>query len=205
MKFFMRLAVLFYVTLVLFLGAFLLLFVGRVLDFGYIVKVLYKAYAFDQFRLIVAITAGVMLFINFLFYRFCSVNVRRDKIIAFDNPYGRVSVSLMALEESARRAILRLDEIKEVKANIEASRCCLRCRMKINLSKEVNIPELTSRVQALVRDKIQDAIGLEEKIEVTVYVSKILPSYVNRTRVEENKSDTTPASEPNIPFRGYRI
>ncbi|MBF0478754.1 MAG: alkaline shock response membrane anchor protein AmaP [Candidatus Omnitrophica bacterium] len=204
MKFFMRLAVLFYVTLVLFLTAFLLLFVFRWLDFRYLVKLAAMAYTMDQIRLIIAITAGVMLFINFLFYRFCSVNVRRDKIIAFDNPYGRVSVSLAALEESARRAVLRLDEIKEVRASIEASRGHLRCRLKINLNKEVNIPELTSRVQVLVRDKIQDAIGLEEKIDVMVYVSRIIPSYVSRTPNEEKKTDSTNA-EPHIPFRGYRI
>ncbi len=54
----------------------------------------------------------------------------------------------------------------------------------------------------MVTKKIQDTIGLEEPVDVSVYVGKILSDQSKPSpSPEETKRDK---SDPNIPFQGYR-
>lgn len=144
-----------------------------------------------------------MLALNFVFYRFFSVNIHRDKIIAFDNPGGRVSVSLMAMEDLVRRLLFRISEIKDVKPIIKASNKGLNIKVKLVLRSEGNIPEIASRVQTQVLKKIQDTIGLDEPVNVSVYVGKIIPEKVKQKQ-SSDKEPSDDKSGPDVPFRGYR-
>src|SRR6185503_15365199 len=94
-----RLMVLFYVTIVLFIAGFFLYFALNVVRFEDVVMYSEKIYTDNDLRLLLGILAGIMLLCNLFFYRYFSVNVHRDKVIAFDNPSGRVSVSLLAMED----------------------------------------------------------------------------------------------------------
>ncbi|HLF18158.1 MAG TPA: alkaline shock response membrane anchor protein AmaP [Candidatus Omnitrophota bacterium] len=196
-----RVTVLFYVTIILFIGSFLLLFALKLLNINdlYLISLIW--YHDKDLRLIIGIIAGIILLCNFLFYNYFSVNVHRDKIIAFDNPSGRVSISLVAMEDLIRRLLIRLNEIRDGKVKITASKKGLDVKIRLVMKSEVNIPELTARVQDKVRRKIQDTIGLEESVNVSIYVGKILPERVKEKAAEEEQPQQ-PA--PTVPFRGYR-
>lgn len=203
MKFLTRIAILFYVSLALFLGCFTVLYVLNLIDFKPVFDVLFAVYYDKSLRTIVASTAWFVLVMNFIFYRVFTVTTYREKIIAFDNPAGRVSVALVALEDLIRRTISRLPEVKEGRVDIRASKKGLRVRIRLVLCSEVNIPEITSTVQETVKRKIQDIIGLDEPINITVYIGKILPE-----RVKEKRAGKSPEREelpePAVPFQGYR-
>lgn len=203
MRFFTRIAVLLYVILVLFLGCFTLLYVSHAVDFKQVFDVLYAAYFDHNLRLITGSIAAGMLLFNFLFYRLFSINARRERVIAFDNPSGRVSVALDALEELLRRIIIKSPEIKEAKVALQASKKGLYVKIRMVLCAEVNIPEITSKVQELSRRKIQDIIGLDEPVNVIVYIGKILPDRVKEKR-SHKKEEIEEKSETTIPFQGYR-
>jgi len=103
------------------------------------------------------------------------VTYNTSLIIAFDNPGGRVSVSLNAIEELIKRIISRFSEVREVKSRVSVSRKGLHIKVRLILRAEGSIPEVTSRVQDAVKSKIQDTIGIDEPIDVAIYVGKILP------------------------------
>ena len=202
MKFLTRMAVLFYVTLVLFLGTFILIFVTNVINFSDVTEFLSVVYSDMQLRKIIGIVASTLLVFNYIFYQLFAVNVHRDKIIAFNNPAGIVTVSLMALEDLIKRKILKLSEIKEAKTSIIAkSKKGLYVTIKLILRSDVNIPDLTSKVQDLVKRKIQDVIGIEEPINIAVYVGKIVVDQIKEKHPKENTGDKY---ESNVPFQGYR-
>ncbi|MBF0386106.1 MAG: alkaline shock response membrane anchor protein AmaP [Candidatus Omnitrophica bacterium] len=203
MKFITRLAVLFYVTLVLFVSCFMIMFVAKWVNVNDINAFLSAVYEDKTLRMVIGILGGVILFMNFLFYQLYSVNIHRDKVIAFDNPAGRVSVSLVALEDLIKRMLYRTEEIKEVKASIRATRKGLLSKIKLALKAEVNIPDLTARVQDMVRGKIQDIIGLEEPIDITIYVGKIL---AEKSKTKDGDSQGEVKEDlNNVPFQGYRL
>ncbi len=202
MKLFTRLAILFYVSIVLFLGCALLTFALNWLSLDFIFAFLTIIYADETLRWVLGIIAGILLLINFLFYQFFSINAYREKIIAFYNPYGRVTVSLFAIEDLVRGMILRLPEIKEARASIKAQKKKgLRIRVRLILRGEINIPDMTERIQELVQNKIQDVIGITDPITVEIYIGKFS---LEKSSGKKEKEELKDELEPHLPFKGYR-
>ena len=202
MKFFIRIAVLFHVTLTLFVCCFLAFFALQILSLNDVEGFFTIAYADAGLKPIVLSIAGLMFLMNFVFFKMFFVSNRGDKIIAFDNPTGRVSVSLVALEELIKRKIIQMSEIKDIKTSLTASRKGLNVKVKLVLRSEVNIPEITSKVQDRITRKVQDTIGIEEPVQVVIYVGKIIPEKVKEKHKNIQHEDEK--TEVNVPFEGYR-
>ena len=204
MSFIKRVIVLFYVILLMFISAEMLLLSLQLINFTDVARGLSILYFDNTLRLIVAAIALFLVMVNYLFYQIFTVNVHRDKIIAFDNPNGRVSVSLLAMEELVKRMLARNHEIRESKINIKASRKGLNVGIRLNLTSEVSIPNLTSKIQSAVLKKVQDLIGLDESVNVTIYVSKLLPDRTKEVPSEILEEKVKEDSQPSVPFHGYR-
>jgi len=197
-----RLMVLFYVTIILFIGGFFLYFALNLVPLADVQFYTEKFYKDEDLRLLTGLLAVIMLLCNLFFYRYFSVNVHRDKVIAFDNPSGRVSVSLLAMEDLVKRMLIRRPEVKDSRVKITASKKGLDVRIRLVIKAEASIPDLTFKIQDIVKRKIQDTIGLEEPINVSIYVGKILPEKVKGPK-EEGKSEEDQTLPP-VPFQGYR-
>lgn len=204
MDFLKRLTVLFIVTVVLFFGCTVLLFVTHWLSFESAYEFARVIYSDQNLRLIAGGTAAVVLLLNFILYRIFSINVRRARVIAFDNPSGRVSVSLQAIEELIKRILTRMPEVKDSKIAIRAARRGLHVIVKLSLMSDVNIPGLTSRVQDAILNKVQDTIGLEERVDVQVYIGKISPQDHREAAPGADEGGSQQAMRPGVPYHGYR-
>ena len=210
MSFLKRLAVLFFVIFNMFVASILILYVLNIFDYHNAEVFLRLVYTDDTLKFIFIIFSGVVLFINFVFYRVFSVNIRRDKTIAFDNPNGRVTVSLVALEDLIKRTTQGMLDIKDAKSNIVVSKKGLHVTLRLSILSDVSIPAMISEVQDLVKSKIQDTIGLEEKLDINVYVVKIVTqvAFDGKKKKKESKKNVEKkkeAVETPIPFQGYRV
>ncbi|MBI5150527.1 MAG: alkaline shock response membrane anchor protein AmaP [Candidatus Omnitrophica bacterium] len=203
MNVFTRLTVLCYVTIILFLGCFALLYALNIIPYKGVLDLLFVVYFDDNLRAVVGGVAVGLLLINFLLYRQYGINVHKEKVIAFDNPAGRVSVALGALEDLIQRTLSRFPEVKEGKVDIRASKRGLNVKVRMVLCSEVNIPELTAIVQDTAKRKLQDMIGFDEPLNVTVYISKILPERVKEKK-PGRKEEGEERPDVHIPFQGYR-
>lgn len=192
-----------YFTLTLYAGVFFLLFGLGQVPVEKVQQLILLAWMDSQAQYGVTGFGVFLIFINFIFYKVYTINVRKEKIIAFDNPSGRVSVSLLALEDTVKRVVSKIDEVKDVRASISATRKGLNVKIRLVICSELSIPELTSEVQDRAKSKIQDTIGLDESIDVTIHVSKILPVQTKATKKKE-PVEGKGKNEPNIPFQGYR-
>ena len=204
MKFFTRIAILFYVVTISTLGALIITsafvidqpLIGRINDHLQIL-------ASDiQLRIVVGLTGLLFILLSLVFARIISGARQKERTIAFDNPSGRVSISLIAMEDMVKRLILREPEIKEGRPNIIATKKGLDIEARLVLKADVNIPEVTSRLQNLIKDKIQEMIGIEETVTVRIHVVKLI-SEENKPK-RGNKSDYPDNPETSIPFQGYR-
>lgn len=203
MNFLKRIAILFYVTMMLFFSSFIFLFALNYIDIRHVQQILVMIYTDETLRTICAATAAGLLLFNYVFYKIFTVSSRRGGVIAFDNPSGRVNVSLQAIEDMIKRVINKTPEVKEIKSKISASKKGLAIKITLILRTEGSIPEVTSRVQELVKKRVQEAIGLEEPIDVTIHVGKILSDGGTEKRPPK-KEDPPKESEGNVPFPGYR-
>ncbi len=205
MKIMIRLGVLFYMVTTLFLGCFMLLFVLNWISLQEVVNTLSVIYSDPKIRGIFGIIAVVILLKNFIYARAISGTQKRDKTIAFDNPGGRVTVSLTVLEDLVQRVIAKTPEIREVRSSVTAGKKGFEIKARLVLNAEGNIPEMTARIQELVKRRIQDAIGVEEPIVVRVDIIRIISDKSTaRQKKIKDKEEPAPASEPIVPFPGYR-
>jgi uncharacterized alkaline shock family protein YloU len=183
------------------------LIVFQVPELSVVQEYLSFIYTDDVMRILFGGFAAIVLIQSFVFYQTISLKEVKDKRIAFDNPSGRVSVSLLALEELVKKTASKLHDIREIKAAVNASKKGgIQVSMRVTLRSDMNIPELTSHIQDVIKRKIIDTIGIDESVNVSIYVSKILAesgkSDSKDTEPQDLDNDT---DEPNIPYQGYRV
>lgn len=203
MRFFTRVAILFYVVTISTVGALTILLaftIDRIL-IEQIVYVLQLIQSEFQIKVLVGLSGLLFILLSLVFARIISGVRQKERTIAFDNPNGRVTISLMAIEDMVKRLILRESDVKEARPNIIATKKGLDIEARLILNADVNIPDVTARLQDVIKDKIQDMIGIEETVTVRIHVMKISTDEIKPKR---SKSEYSEKPEPTIPFQGYR-
>ena len=201
MKFFTHLGILFYLIVVLTISGIAILFASQGVSFVNISYYLELAYHDMNIRVIIFGMSGIIILLSLIFARIITGGGQKDRTIAFENPSGRVSISLSALEDTVKRAVLKVVEVKEMKPIITATKKGIEISCRLVLRSEASIPDMTSRLQEIIKERIQDALGIEENVIVRIHIAKIIS--------ELSKGKKDPGEEPeekeqlSVPFR-YR-
>ena len=203
MSFFANLAILFYVVIISVLSGVALFFVTRTIMLQEVTFYLEKVYYDDQLRAIVGLTSCGLIFLSLGLAKMILGSRQKEKTIAFDNPSGRVSIALTAVEDLVRRIMYKVPEVKEIKPHIFATKRGLEIEARLILRADVNIQEMTSQLQDLVKNKIQDIIGIDEKVIVRIHIVKIVLED-GKTKSKKEKEEKDQKTELAVPFQGYR-
>ncbi len=201
-----QLALLFYTVVIFSLVCFSAGLVVHLIPVEYVTLISQVIYDDKQLRLIVGLIAVLIFFMNIFFNRVIAGKEFREKNIAFDNPSGRVTVSLNAMEDLIRRVVCRMGEVKDVRAaRITAGKRGLEVRINLALHGDVNIPETTAQLQETVKRRILDTIGIDEAVIVRVDVTKISSEDSRVRGKDKNSKPVDSVLEPSLPFQGYRV
>ncbi len=193
----------FYVALVLLISVVGIAFAFRFFSVNELGELFRLVQSNQELRLIFGALASFVGLTTFVVYFKFRSGMKEDKVIAFDNPSGRVSVSLSALEDLVRRMLIRLVEIRDVSANITVAKDGLKVIIRLVLGSEVSVPEISSNIQKSVIKKIQATIGVDEQIDVAVYVTKIIAENVKDKSIAGSAASDE-GQDPTVPFHGYR-
>ena len=147
--------------------------------------------------LILILVSVLIILISVSFTQSVLGKMQREKNIAFVTPSGEVSVALAALEDLIKRIALQVPEIKSLRPDVVVGKKGFTVNLRLDLRSETGIPDLTERLQELVKNKIREVLrGVDEPITVKIHVAKIVSAE------DKKKSDFEP-KEPAIPFYGY--
>lgn len=152
-------------------------------------------YENPNMRLGIGAIGTVLIVVTLLVIQIVLGKMQRERNIAFDNPDGQVTISLNAIEDFIKRLIRQIPEIKELKPTVVASKKGVEVMTRLILFSDTNIPEITERIQSLIKVRIQEILGIEESISVKVHIIKIAPK-------EEPKAAEPPADKEQPAFRG---
>lgn len=199
------LGVLFYATVLVVIGVLMIVF-SAVFSFEnlqpqsikYINDLLIYTRTSLSVRLIIGLSGLLLILISFSFAQLILGRLQREKTIAFSNPTGQVTISLAAVEDLIRRVTSGIYEIKEIKPNVIAGKKGIEVDVRLVLKSEANIPDLTNQLQDLIKNKIQEILGIEEQIIVKIHVAKIVSFEEKERRKKELVRE-----EHTIPFSGY--
>ncbi|MBF0388344.1 MAG: alkaline shock response membrane anchor protein AmaP [Candidatus Omnitrophica bacterium] len=173
MRILIKIAIFFYVIVITVTGLAGLILLAHFVDLRGYERVLAYVYNDPQAGTIAAFTVAAIMGISFVLARIIYGRQEQERIITFDNPLGRVTISLSALEDLVRRMVVRSPQIKEIRPDIASTKKGIKVDIRLVLRSDVNIAELTADLQETIKRKIQDVIGKEERVLVRVHVIKI--------------------------------
>lgn len=195
MKILSRISMLFFLVIFVSVGLLLIAVALRLIPSESILNALDYIYAARDLRVGIFTIGVVVIFISIATYQFTAVRIQRQKNIAFDNPDGQVSISLSAIEEFIRRIGFSIPEVKDLKSDCIATKKGIDISTKVVFWSDANIPEVTERIQSLIKGRVQEMLGVDEPIIIKVHVTKIA-TREEATQPKKEKEDV------RMPFSG---
>jgi len=166
-------AIIFYTLVCLVFGFLLIVLAFNTFPLSQIEDVLELAYITSDIRIAMGAAGIAIILIGFIIANLTSGKLQREKTIAFENPDGQVTVSLSAIEDLIKKISRQIPEIKELRPVVIASKKGVNIVNKVILFSGVNIPDVTEKIQNVIKIKAQEMLGIEEPISVKVHVAKI--------------------------------
>ena len=111
---------------------------------------------------------GIIYIVNWFEY------INKTRNVSFDNPGGKVKISLKAIEDSITALILReIEGIKSLRVKNYVSPKGLETKIYLKLLSGLNIPETCSTIQEITKNYLQDAVGVERVSNIEIIVTNI--------------------------------
>jgi uncharacterized alkaline shock family protein YloU len=173
MKIIRGLTLFFYTLVFLFLGGLFIAVSLGLIPQDTIFESIAALYAESNARLILGLTGMLLILISLTVVQLTVGKIQREKTIAFENPDGQVTIALSAIEDFIKRALKQLPEVKELKPSVRAGKKGIFITNRVTLFSDVNIPEMTEKIQAIVKTRVQEMLGVDEPINIRVHVVKI--------------------------------
>ncbi|MBI4227538.1 MAG: alkaline shock response membrane anchor protein AmaP [Candidatus Omnitrophica bacterium] len=207
----MRVITFAYMAIFIALGAWMAAFAGHLVPVDTVAIFFQTIYDDQHLRVLCGILGAAVIIFNVMVFQLLWARFQRQRTIAFTNPDGPVTISLGAVEDFIRRAARQVSEIKEARADVLATKKGIEVTARVSLWSEAHIPEVTEKIQGLVKAKVQEMLGIEDPVWVRVHVAKIAAREepASPPRGPADKAAAPPADAaaewdaPRAPFRGF--
>lgn len=174
MRIFNIIAIFIYTLLFSIIGAVLIALSLRTASLDSVINLFFYLAHTNNLRIGMALTGLLLIVINISIAQLSVGKLRKHKTIAFENPYGPVTLSLSAVEDDIKKLTGKMPEIKEIRSSISAGKSGIEVAAKVTLYSDVNIPEVTEKIQNAIRIRLQEMLGIEETVTIKVNVAKIV-------------------------------
>jgi len=134
---------------------------------------------------IAIVILGVIYIVNWFEY------MNKTRNVSFDNPGGKVKISLKAIEDSITALISReIEGIKSLRVKNYVSPKGLETKIYLKLISGLNIPETCSTIQEITKNYLQDAVGVERVSNIEVNVTNISAGeFLSETSSEKEEEE----------------
>jgi len=173
MRIFNIIAIFLYTLLFSIIGGVLIALSLRTASLDSILTSLYHLAHTENIKMGLGLTGILLILVNISIAQLSIGRLRKIKTIAFENPCGPVTLSLSTIEDYIRKLTAKIPEIKEIKSSISAGKKGVEVIARVALYSEINIPEITEKIQNAIHLRLQEVLGIEEKVTIRVHVAKI--------------------------------
>ena len=198
MRIFSGFTMFFYTLVFLAIGCALIAFSLNVISIDDIIPTMEYSHETINVRLVIGLVGSLLIIYSLVAVQVALGNLQREKTIAFENPSGRVTISLSAIEDFIKRASTHISEVKELRADVTANKKGIHITNRVIVYSDANIPDATEKIQSILRDKIQEMLGIEETINIKVHITKI----VARETKESKSARIEEKTEKKALFKG---
>lgn len=189
------LSIIFYTVVFIIIGAALIAISLELITLDQI-KAFYETY---NLRTSIGLAGVVFILLGLLITHFTFGGIQRERTIAFNTPDGQVVISLSAIENFIKKLANQIPEIKDMRSNVIASKKGVNISARVSLWSDSNIPDVTERIQGIIKNKVQDMLGIEEPITTKVHVAKIVHRESSKSKSLKEAAGVT----PQPPYRNF--
>lgn len=130
----------------------------------------------------ISFVLGIAIMLGLIYLFFGNLHAaKRERTVVLQNPAGEVLVSLPAIEDFARIVKGKIEGLRDIKGKVVFSRKGLKVTARVSIYADQNLAEVAEKVQESVRAYVQQTLNIEQEINPTVIVTKV----VNRERPPE--------------------
>jgi len=176
MRIFSGFTMFFYTVVFLAIGCCLIVLVLNAIPYSAIAHALEYLFANMNLRISIGLVGLLLIIYSIVALQVALGTFQREKTIAFENPSGQVTISLSAIEDFIRRTSDHLPEVKELRANVTAGKKGINIINRAVIYSDTNIPDITEKIQSMLKNRIQEMLGIEETINVKIHIAKIVPA-----------------------------
>ena len=173
MRFLKSLAVIVHTLALLVIGGILISLALNLFSSDKLINIINSVYTQPDIKLVLVVIGGAFILAGLLLAHFNLGRMQMEKTIAFENPEGQVTVSLSAIEDFIKKSVRHLPEVKELRANVTASKKGINIICRATIFADSNIPQTTERIQSIVKSRVQEMLGVAETINIKIHVTKI--------------------------------
>ncbi len=166
----------FYTLACLLLGAILIYLSLGLTSFAEVLESMEAYYEASQLNRFLIGLAGALLIIisvGFVFHLLGGL-IRRERTLVFSAAGDQIKVSLAAIEDVVRRCGDQFLDVKDIRPRVAVKRRGLDIQNKVTFYAGVNIPEITERLQSLIKERLGKVFGIEDDIKVRIHVTKVV-------------------------------
>jgi uncharacterized alkaline shock family protein YloU len=172
------LSAVFAIIVMIFAGIVLALALGWVIPQGYLQSLL----AITDNRWIIGVVSVLVILLALdLIFAAVRGSRRYRELMIQDTSYGRVDISVPALEDLIRRASRQIREIREIKPLLHYEKGGVAVDLRLNVSPEANLPAISQEAQEAVQNYLEEKAGIHVR-QVQVLIEGV--SFESRARVE---------------------
>lgn len=162
-------SVLFYLTI----GSLLLIMSLRIVSMEDVMLTVQEVYegfwpSFQTFLI-----GFLFICLGLAFAKLLIARTRTEDAVIYQSSMGRISVSLVAIEDIAKKALKKFLVIKDSKVKATLKDAELEVFMRLTLWSSLNIPDLIRDVQEEVRQKLTRVLGMEYPLDIKAEVIKV--------------------------------
>lgn len=188
MRIFNKIIVFFYTLIFTLIGTCLIIIsfhlAGRIdlsLLFDYVI-------GYKNLYLIVGLNGVLLILVSLSLASISFKKFQEEKTIGYTTASGQVIISLSAIEDYIRRLTQHLPDIKELRSEVIVTRRGIEIESRIVLWSTSNIPDITEKLQNLIKDQVQELLsGIDKPLLVNVHVIKIAQREVGKTGKKEQQ------------------
>ncbi len=120
------------------------------------------------------VIGGAMLFLGLVVIFVAVQNARPEQAISIRNPEGEVRITFSAIEELLRKASRQIDGVKELRPKVAVGKRGLEFLNRVSVGAGISIPQVTVRIQEMVKSQVKGVLGIEEVGAIRIYVNRIV-------------------------------
>jgi len=197
MAFIKKIIALFYMLLMVAVGALLVLIASGAVPAEEWSAMVDQVAVSAAFQITLASVGGILIATGVIIPMRVARKVRQNRQIKFQNPDGEVTISIAAIEEYIYKIAKDIAGISNVKSHVSYNRRGINITSEVTITAGSNIPKITEEIQAEIKNKVRTMLGVEEPINMMMRINRIS----GRAPFSEEPLSGGSVEDRAVPFR----